>query len=138
MESSSHLEASCTLNQTVRTTLLAIEIHIVQALIILTALQLGPSLISESVRSNAGENLKLTSSTGTINMDGPHNVKVSSFGGSVQVDALKSITLGTARTKKVQNQIILNKVLIVMMASVVVQQHILFVLNKSFNVIQIM
>ena len=58
-------------------------------------------LVSQYIRANAGENLRLASPTGSMSLDGPQSTKISSFGGSIKMDARKDIHVGSVRTKKV-------------------------------------
>ena len=67
----------------------------------LSVLSSDAGLVSQYLRSHAGENLKLSSPTGSLSLSGPQETKLTSFGGSVRVDARQHVEIGGSRTKRI-------------------------------------
>ena len=64
-------------------------------------LELSSTLITQSVRSGAGNDLRLTSPTHSVSIDGPQRLGIRSFGGGINIEAAKDIKIRANNNGKV-------------------------------------
>ena len=80
-------------------------------------MELSSTLITQSVRSGAGNDLRLTSPTHSVNIDGPQRLGIRSFGGGINIEAAKDINIRANNNGKVvhifflANQLILHYII---------------------------
>ena len=69
-------------------------------------LELSSTLITQSVRSGAGNDLHLTSPTHSVSIDGPQRLGIRSFGGGINIEAAKDINIRANNNGKVTAEIL--------------------------------
>ena len=69
-------------------------------------LEVSSTLITQSVRSGAGNDLHLTSPTHSVNIDGPQQLGIRSFGGGINIEAAKDINIRANNNGKVLHTVV--------------------------------
>jgi hypothetical protein len=78
-----------------------LSIRVTTFVIFFEDLSISSTLVTQSIRSGAGNDLLLSSPTHTVSIDGPQELRINSFGGEIKMEAARDVTIRANNNGKV-------------------------------------